>query len=52
MLPKVSWKLNLAMLWFSQLVIFAGFQALIPFVSLFSGVSESVAKPAGSPAAT
>ena len=33
--PKVSWKLNLAMLWFSQLVIFAGFQALIPFVPLF-----------------
>lgn len=33
--PRVSWKLNLAMLWFSQLVIFAGFQALIPFVPLF-----------------
>ncbi len=31
----VSWKLNLAMLWFSQLVILAGFQALIPFVPLF-----------------
>lgn len=33
--PRVSWKLNLAMLWFSQLVIFAGFQALIPFIPLF-----------------
>ena len=33
--PKVSWKLNLAMLWFSQLVILAGFQALIPFIPLF-----------------
>ena len=46
MLPKVSWKLNLAMLWFSQLVIFAGFQALIPFVSLFIknelGVTDTV----------
>lgn len=44
--PKVSWKLNLAMLWFSQLVIFAGFQALIPFVSLFIknelGVTDTV----------
>ena len=44
--PKVSWKLNLAMLWFSQLVIFAGFQALLPFVSLFIknelGVTDTV----------
>ncbi|MBR7121652.1 MAG: MFS transporter [Lentisphaeria bacterium] len=35
MARPVSWKLNLAMLWFSQLVILAGFQALIPFVPLF-----------------
>lgn len=35
MAQKVSWKLNLAMLWFSQLVIMAGFQALIPFIPLF-----------------
>lgn len=35
MAGKVSWKLNLAMLWFSQLLIMAGFQALIPFIPLF-----------------
>ena len=36
MTPRpVSWKLNLAMLWFSQLLILAGFQALIPFIPLF-----------------
>lgn len=35
MSEKVSWKLNLAMLWFSQLLIMAGFQALIPFIPLY-----------------
>ncbi|MBO5668283.1 MAG: MFS transporter [Lentisphaeria bacterium] len=34
-MPRVSWKVNLAALWFSQLVILAGFQALIPFIPLF-----------------
>ncbi|MBE6357382.1 MAG: multidrug efflux MFS transporter [Lentisphaerae bacterium] len=44
--PQVSWKLNLAMLWFSQLLILAGFQAFIPFVPLFIkdvlGVTDKV----------
>ena len=30
-----SWKLNLALLWISQLFVMAGFAAMIPFVSLF-----------------
>ena len=30
-----SWKINLAMLWISQLFVMAGFAAMIPFVSLF-----------------
>ena len=44
--PQVSWKLNLAMLWLSQLLILAGFQAFIPFVPLFIedvlGVTDKV----------
>ena len=44
-MPRVSWKLNLAMLWFSQLVIMAGFQALTPFVSLFIKNDMGVSSP-------
>ena len=44
--PQVSWKLNLAMLWLSQLLILAGFQAFGPFVPLFIedvlGVTDKV----------
>ncbi|MBO7532829.1 MAG: MFS transporter, partial [Victivallales bacterium] len=32
---KSSWKLNLVMLWFSQLLVMAGFSAMIPFIPLF-----------------
>ena len=32
---KSAWKLNLAMLWFSQLLVMAGFSAMIPFIPLF-----------------
>lgn len=45
-MPRVSWKLNLAMLWFSQLVILAGYQALIPFVALFIKNDMGVTDPA------
>ena len=31
------WKMNLAMLWISQLIILAGFQAMGPFVPLYMG---------------
>lgn len=32
---QVNWQLNMWMLWFSQLLIFAGFSAMIPYVPLF-----------------
>ena len=32
---RVSWKLNLGLLWFSQILVIAGFFALIPFIPLF-----------------
>ncbi|MBE6375383.1 MAG: multidrug efflux MFS transporter [Lentisphaerae bacterium] len=44
-MPRVSWKLNLAMLWFSQLVIMAGYQALTPFISLFIKNDMGVTSP-------
>ena len=34
-MAKSHWKINIAMLWFSQLLIMAGFSAMIPFISLF-----------------
>ena len=51
MLPDLNsgtWKLNLALLWLSQILVLAGFSALIPFVPLFmkdvilKGVDEGV----------
>ena len=35
MATKSHWKINIAMLWFSQLLIMAGYSAMIPFISLF-----------------
>ena len=32
---KSAWKLNLVMLWFSQLLVMAGYSAMIPFIPLF-----------------
>ena len=32
---KPNWKVNLVMLWFSQLLVMAGFSAMIPFIPLF-----------------
>ncbi|MBO4304737.1 MAG: MFS transporter [Lentisphaeria bacterium] len=40
---QVNWQLNMWMLWFSQLLIFAGFSALIPFIPLFIRDSLGVA---------
>ena len=35
MATKSHWKINIAMLWFSQLLIMAGYSAMVPFISLF-----------------
>ena len=40
------WKLNLAMLWLSQLLIMAGFDAMIPFIPLFIKDGLGVSDPA------
>ncbi len=32
---RSHWKLNLAMLWFSQILVMAGFAAMVPFIPLF-----------------
>ncbi|MBQ9368201.1 MAG: MFS transporter [Victivallales bacterium] len=32
---KSHWKINIVMLWFSQLLIMAGYSAMVPFISLF-----------------
>lgn len=39
------WKLNLVMLWFSQLLIMAGFDAMIPFIPLFIKDGLGVSDP-------
>lgn len=39
------WKMNLAMLWISQLIILAGFQALGPFVPLFMKQDLGITDP-------
>lgn len=35
MLTETPWRRNLALLWFSQLLVMAGFAAMIPFIPLF-----------------
>ena len=32
---KSHWKINLAMLWFSQILVMAGYTAMVPFIPLF-----------------
>jgi len=44
-MPRISWKVNLAALWFSQLMVLAGFGALIPFIPLFIKNELGVSDP-------
>lgn len=45
--PKSHWKLNLTMLWLSQILVMAGYTAMVPFIPLFIknelGVFETAA---------
>lgn len=50
-MQQVSWKLNLAMLWFSQVAVLAGFNAFIPYIPLFIKDELGVTDPAALAAA-
>ena len=50
-MQQVSWKLNLAMLWLSQVAVLAGFNAFIPYIPLFIKDELGVTDPAALAAA-